>query len=86
MTVSGLLWRGDLSPLGCEAAPTTSVPTESLRMNKHIGSDFDDFLTEQGIAEEVCAVALKRIISWQMTEANDASESDQKDPDTADAQ
>ncbi len=55
-------------------------------MNKHIGSDFDNFLAEQGIAEEVCAVALKRIISWQMTEANDASESDQKGPDTADAQ
>ncbi|WP_339476298.1 MULTISPECIES: Fis family transcriptional regulator [unclassified Pseudomonas] len=38
-------------------------------MNKHIGSDFDDFLAEQGIAEEVCAAALKRVIAWQIAEA-----------------
>ena len=38
-------------------------------MNKHIGSDFDDFLTEQGIAEEVSAAALKRVIAWQIAEA-----------------
>ncbi|MCJ8203071.1 helix-turn-helix domain-containing protein [Pseudomonas sp. RGM2987] len=38
-------------------------------MNKHIGSDFDDFLAEQGIAEEVSAAALKRVISWQIAEA-----------------
>ncbi|TWI46874.1 helix-turn-helix protein [Pseudomonas duriflava] len=38
-------------------------------MNKHIGSDFDDFLSEQGIFEEVSATALKRVIAWQLTEA-----------------
>lgn len=38
-------------------------------MNKHIGSDFDDFLAEQGLAEEVSAAALKRVISWQIAEA-----------------
>ncbi|MBT2338011.1 MULTISPECIES: XRE family transcriptional regulator [Pseudomonas] len=38
-------------------------------MNKHIGSDFDDFLAEQGIAEEVSAAALKRVIAWQIAEA-----------------
>ncbi|WP_459206905.1 Fis family transcriptional regulator [Pseudomonas sp. MLB6B] len=38
-------------------------------MNQHIGSDFDDFLTEQGLAEEVSAAALKRVISWQIAEA-----------------
>ncbi|CAM3278423.1 Fis family transcriptional regulator [Pseudomonas floridensis] len=31
-------------------------------MNKHIGSDFDDFLAEQSLAEEVSAAALKRVI------------------------
>ncbi|KPA88423.1 Helix-turn-helix domain [Pseudomonas asplenii] len=36
-------------------------------MNKHIGSDFDDFLQEE-IADEVCAAALKRVIAWQLTE------------------
>ncbi len=42
---------------------------EAQHMNKHIGSDFDDFLAEQGIAEEVCAAALKRVIAWQIAEA-----------------
>ncbi|WP_122665604.1 XRE family transcriptional regulator [Pseudomonas viridiflava] len=37
-------------------------------MNKHIGSDFDDFLLEQDLAEEVTAAALKRVISWQLAE------------------
>lgn len=38
-------------------------------MNPHIGSDFDDFLAEQGLAEEVSATALKRVIAWQINEA-----------------
>ncbi|HLD66189.1 MAG TPA: Fis family transcriptional regulator [Pseudomonas sp.] len=38
-------------------------------MNPHIGSDFDDFLTEQGLTEEVSATALKRVIAWQISEA-----------------
>lgn len=37
-------------------------------MNEHIGSDFDDFLSEQGLAEEVSAAALKRVIAWQLAE------------------
>lgn len=37
-------------------------------MNKHIGSDFDDLLSEQGLAEEVSAAALKRVIAWQIAE------------------
>ena len=35
----------------------------------HTGSTFDSFLEEQGIREEVEAVALKRVISWQLAEA-----------------
>ena len=42
---------------------------EVQRMNNHIGSDFDDFLSEQGLAEEVSAAALKRVIAWQITQA-----------------
>jgi uncharacterized protein YuzE len=37
--------------------------------NQHIGSDFDDFLKEDGILEEVAATAVKRVIAWQLTEA-----------------
>ncbi len=35
-------------------------------VNPHIGSDFDEFLQEEGIFEEVTAAALKRVISWQL--------------------
>lgn len=38
-------------------------------MNEHMGSDFDDFLAEQGLLEEVSATALKRVITWQLAEA-----------------
>lgn len=37
--------------------------------NKHIGSDFDAFLQEEGLLEESSAVALKRVITWQLAEA-----------------
>ena len=37
--------------------------------NKHIGSDFDDFLKDEGIQEEVTAAAIKRVIAWQLAEA-----------------
>jgi antitoxin HicB len=35
-------------------------------MNKHIGSSFDDFLEEEGSLVETEAVALKRLISFQL--------------------
>ncbi|PAV70460.1 hypothetical protein WR25_18122 [Diploscapter pachys] len=43
--------------------------TEVNYMNPHIGSNFDDFLAEEGILEEVTAAALKRVIAWQLTQA-----------------
>ena len=33
---------------------------------QNVGSDFDDFLTEQGMLEAVTAVAVKRVIAWQI--------------------
>ncbi len=38
-------------------------------MNPYIGSDFDDFLEEEGLVEEVSAAALKRVIAWQIAQA-----------------
>jgi DNA-binding Xre family transcriptional regulator len=35
---------------------------------KHIGSSFDDFLAEEAMLEEVTAVALKRVIAWQIAQ------------------
>ncbi len=35
---------------------------------KNIGSSFDDFLKQEAILEDATAVALKRIIAWQIAE------------------
>jgi AraC-like DNA-binding protein len=35
----------------------------------HSGSSFDSFLEEEGIREEVEAVAVKRVIAWQLEQA-----------------
>ncbi len=36
--------------------------------NKHMGSRFDDFLEDEGMLEEATAVALKRVIAWQIAQ------------------
>lgn len=38
-------------------------------MNKHIGSNLDDFLKDEGIYEETQALAIKEVVVWQLTEA-----------------
>jgi hypothetical protein len=40
-----------------------------MSRNKHIGSDFDAFLAEQGELEEATALAVKRVIAWQLEQA-----------------
>ena len=44
----------------------------------HSGSSFDSFLEEEGILEEVEAVAIKRVIAWQLSEAMRASKVSKK--------
>ncbi len=41
---------------------------ETLRRvnKKNIGSSFDDFLDEEAILDETTAVAVKRVIAWQI--------------------
>lgn len=34
--------------------------------NPHIGSSFEDFLSEEGIYEEVTAAAVKQVLAWQI--------------------
>lgn len=36
--------------------------------NKHLGSDFDDFLAEEGLLAEVEAAAIKKVIAFQIEE------------------
>ena len=35
---------------------------------KHIGSSFDDFLADEAMLEESTAVAIKRVIAWQIAQ------------------
>lgn len=37
-----------------------------MRVNKHTGSNFDDFLKEEGLLEEAEAIAAKRIFVFQL--------------------
>jgi predicted XRE-type DNA-binding protein len=36
---------------------------------KHLGSDFDEYLEEQGALEETTAVAVKRVLAYQIAQA-----------------
>jgi antitoxin HicB len=38
-------------------------------MNKYSGSNFDDFLAEEGILEEVAGKAQKRLLTYQLADA-----------------
>lgn len=40
-----------------------------MNNNPHIGSSFEDFLEEEGILEQVDAIAQKRVIAWQLRQA-----------------
>jgi antitoxin HicB len=39
------------------------------KRTSHSGSTFDSFLEEEGIREEVEAVAIKRVLAWQLEQA-----------------
>jgi antitoxin HicB len=39
------------------------------RVKNHSGSTFDSFLEQEGIREEVEAVAIKRVLAWQLEQA-----------------
>lgn len=41
------------------------------KRNRHIGSSLDDFLKEEGVLEEIRAVALKEAVAWQVQQAMD---------------
>ncbi len=37
-----------------------------MKSNPHVGSDFDEFLAEDAMLEVATAVAMKRVIAWQI--------------------
>lgn len=40
-----------------------------MRRKRHIGSSFDEFFAEDGVLEDIDAVAQKRVLAWQLAEA-----------------
>ena len=50
------------------------------KVNKHIGSDFDDFLRKQGTLEASTALAMKCVIAWQLAETMKARGKDEDQP------
>ena len=40
-----------------------------MTTNVHIGSSLDDFLEDDGTLAEVRAIALKRVLTWQISQA-----------------
>ncbi len=42
---------------------------KSRKKTDYSGSTFDSFLEEEGIREEVDAVAIKRVLAWQLEQA-----------------
>ena len=43
-------------------------------MSKYIGSNFDDFLEEEGVLAEAEAIAVKRVLAFQLEELMKAQE------------
>jgi DNA-binding Xre family transcriptional regulator len=39
-----------------------------MKKKRHVGSDFDDFLAEEGLLPDVEAVAIKRVIAFQIAQ------------------
>ncbi len=42
------------------------------KRNQHMGSSLDDLLEETGELAEVSAVAIKRVIAWEITQKMEA--------------
>ena len=54
--------------LGFGQGSAQTVAQEMTMGKKNIGSSFDDFLDEEAMLEESTAVAIKRVIAWQIAE------------------
>jgi antitoxin HicB len=42
-----------------------------MSKKSHIGSSFNDYLEEEGNADEINAIAIKRVLAWQIQQAMD---------------
>jgi predicted XRE-type DNA-binding protein len=37
--------------------------------NQHLGNDFEDFLADEGLLDSANAIAVKRVLAWQIEQA-----------------
>lgn len=44
------------------------------KQNGQIGSTFEDFLKDEGVYEETTAIAVKRVLAWQLKRAMHAQQ------------
>lgn len=42
------------------------ITSATTKPNPHLGSNFDDFLAEEGMLQAATATAVKRVIAWQI--------------------
>ena len=54
------------------------MKTAPVSRMDHTGSTFEGFLEDEGILDEVDAVAIKRVIAWQLSEAMKAGKISKK--------
>jgi antitoxin HicB len=52
--------------------------SEEKRPFDHTGTSFDSFLEDEGLLDEVQAVAIKRVLAWQLSEAMKAGKISKK--------
>jgi antitoxin HicB len=46
-----------------------SLSLKTTRKNPRIGSDFEDYLRDEGQLEESTSLAMKRVVAWEFSEA-----------------
>ena len=54
---------------GLDEAAFEKITECIMKRNPHTGSDFDDFLKEENILDETQAVAVKRVLSFQLEQS-----------------
>jgi antitoxin HicB len=51
---------------GTGASASEETKERIMKRNVHVGSDFDDFLREEGLYDETQAMAVKRVLALQL--------------------
>jgi antitoxin HicB len=73
--VHSIGWQGRFAARVCQEISNNTAARleigkkqneERIMKAKNIGSSFDDFLAEEAMLDEVTAVAVKRVIAWQI--------------------